>query len=303
MQQLLRILMDIGEEGLMYAILALGLLISYRILNVPDLSVDGTFPLGGAVSAMLLTRGLNPWLSLLASVVAGMAAGLVTGVIHVKLRISALLSGIIVMTMLYSVNLGIVGSSNMGLFDGPSIFNRLPAAWLPSRIGSLRLRSLVVSGLLVLVVKLLLDAYMRTRSGLLLRATGDNQQVTVSLGRDPGLTTILGLSLANGLVALSGGLVTQQQGFFEVSMGVGQMVNGLAAVIIGLALFSRLRGLRLTTMAIFGSLLFKALVTAAINLGLSANNLRLVQGLLFLIILVSSNLMDKEARHATASAR
>ncbi|MDI9470679.1 MAG: ABC transporter permease [Bacillota bacterium] len=303
MEQFVRILIDIGEQGLIFSILALGLLISYRILNTPDLTVDGSFPLGAAVSAALLTRGANPWLALGASLLAGALAGLTTGLLNVKLRITALLSGIIVMTMLYSLNLGIAGTANVGLFNSRNLFNEAPAAWIPARLGSYRIRTMIVAALIVLVVKLLLDLYLATRSGLLLRATGDNQQVTVSLGRDPGLVTILGLTLANSLVSLAGGLLAQQQGFFEISMGTGQMVNGLASVIIGTALFGRIRRLRLTTVAIFGSLIFKALLTIAINLGLSANYMRLMQGLLFLIILVSSNLSDKEARHATASSR
>ncbi len=303
MEQLVRILIDIGEQGLIFSILALGLLISYRILNTPDLTVDGSFPLGAAVSAALLTRGANPWLALAASLLAGAVAGLTTGLLNVKLRITALLSGIIVMTMLYSLNLGIAGTANVGLFNSRNLFSEAPAAWIPARFGPYRIRTMIVAAAIVLSVKFLLDLYLGTRSGLLLRATGDNQQVTVALGRDPGLVTILGLTLANSLVALAGGLLAQQQGFFEISMGTGQMVNGLASVIIGTALFGRVQCLRLTTIAIFGSLIFKGLLTIAINLGLSANYMRLMQGLLFLIILVSSNLSDKEARHATASSR
>ncbi len=303
MERLINILIDIGEQGFIYGVLVLGLLISYKILNIPDLTVDGSFPLGAAVTAVLLTRGVNPWLALLASLAAGMLGGLLTGMLNVKLKISYLLSGIVVMTMLYSVNLVIAGRSNLALFGIDTIFNSGPAAALPEVTGGYRLRTFLLSFILVLIVKLFIDFYLRTRSGLLLRSAGSNQQLVISVARDPGMVRVLGFVLGNGLVALSGGILAQQQGFFELSMGTGQMVNGIASVIIGLIIFRKLSFVRMTTQVIIGSLIYKGLITMAINLGLGANYLKLAQGLLFLAVLLGSNLFDKEARHATASTR
>lgn len=303
MERIFNILIDVGEQGFMYGVLVLGILISYKILNIPDLTVDGSFPLGAAVTAVLLTRGLNPWLALLASLAAGMLGGLVTGLLNVKLKISYLLSGIVVMTMLYSINLVIVGRSNLPLFGIATVFNSGPALLVPAAIGAYRLRTLLLSFVLVIMVKLFIDFYLRTRSGLLLRSVGSNQQLVISVARDPGMVRILGFVIGNGLVALSGGILAQQQGFFELSMGTGQMVNGIASVIIGLILFRKLPFIRMTTQVIVGSIVYKALITLAINLGLGANYLKLAQGILFLAVLLSSNLFDKEARHATASTR
>lgn len=303
MEQVISIFIDIGEQGLIYGVLVLGLLISYRILNIPDLTVDGSFPLGAAVSAVLLTRGVNPWLALFLSLLAGMLAGLSTGLLNVKLKISYLLSGIVVMTMLYSVNLVIAGRSNLPLFDMDTIFNSGPASGIPQTIGAYRLRTLIVSLILIVIVKLFLDFYLQTRQGLLLRSAGSNQQLVIGVGRDPGMVRVLGFVIGNGLVALSGGILAQQQGFFELSMGTGQMVNGIASLIIGVLLFKKSNRIKLTTQVIIGSIIYKALITLAINLGLGANFLKLGQGILFLLILVTSNAFDKEGRHATASTR
>lgn len=303
MNYIINVLINIGEQGTIYAVLVLGLLISYKILNIPDLTVDGSFPLGAAVSAVLLSSGLNPWAALAASLAAGTLAGLTTGILNVKLKISYLLSGIVVMTMLYSVNLLIAGRSNLPLFGMPTIFNSGFASLIPETIGGHRLRTLIVSALLILIIKACLDLFLTTRAGLLLRSAGSNQQVVISVARDPGMVRVLGFVIGNALVALSGGILAQQQGFFELSMGTGQMVNGIASVIIGLILFSKLPIFKNTTQVIIGSVIYKALITIAINLGLGANYLKLAQGILFLAILITSNVFSKEVRHATASAR
>ena len=303
MERLISILIDIGEQGLIYAVLVLGILISYKILNIPDLTIDGSFPLGAAVTAVLLTRGWNPWLALLMSLLAGLMAGLVTGLLNVKLKISYLLSGMVVMTMLYSINLVIVGRSNLPLFDMKTIFNSGLASIIPETVGPFRLRTLVVSFAIVMVVMLFLNFYLKSRQGLLLRSSGSNQQVVISVARDPGMVRVIGFMMGNALVALSGGILAQQQGFFELSMGTGQMVSGIASLMIGTIVCRKLPFIRSTGEAIIGSLLYKAMITVAINLGLPANFLKLAQGLLFLFILFGSNLLDKEARHATASTR
>lgn len=303
MERFINILINIGEQGLIYAVLVMGILISYKILNIPDLTVDGSFPLGAAVSAVLLIRGWNPWLALLASTLAGLVAGLMTGILNVKLKISYLLSGIVVMTMLYSLNLVIAGRSNLPLFGIDTIFNSGVAKLIPETVGPFHLRTLLISLLLVIAVKLFLDFYLNTRQGFLLRASGSNQQLVISVARDPGMVRVIGFMLGNALVALSGGILAQQQAFFELSMGTGQMVSGIASLIIGVIICRRLPFIRTSSQAVIGSIVYKALITVAINLGLPANFLKLAQGLLFLLILISSNLLDKEARHATASTR
>lgn len=283
----LAILLDILEQGLIYGIMALGLYISYKILNFPDLTVDGSFPLGAAVTTLFLMQGANPWLALLAAILAGCLAGLMTGVLHVFLKINELFSGILSMTILYSVNLLIVGRSNQPFFDRDTIFNSLPASLIPSAGRGPDFRVAIVAFVIVIGMKLLLDYFLKTRKGLLLRAAGDNQQVVNAMGIHPGSMKILGLALANGLVALAGAILAQQQGFFEVSMGTGIMVMGLASVIMGTVLFTRISRLSPTTKVLLGAILYKALVSLAINLGAPASMLNLVRGVLFLLILLS----------------
>lgn len=283
----LAILLDILEQGLIYGIMTLGLYISYKILNFPDLTVDGSFPLGAAVTTLFLMQGANPWLALLAAILAGCLAGLMTGVLHVFLKINELFSGILSMTILYSVNLLIVGRSNQPFFDRETIFNSLPASLIPSAGRGPDFRVAIVAFVIVIGMKLLLDYFLKTRKGLLLRAAGDNQQVVNAMGIHPGSMKILGLALANGLVALAGAVLAQQQGFFEVSMGTGIMVMGLASVIMGTVLFTRISRLSPTTKVLLGAILYKALVSLAINLGAPASMLNLVRGVLFLLILLS----------------
>lgn len=281
------ILFDILEQGMIYGIMALGLFISYRILNFPDLSVDGTFPLGAAVTAFLLVRGVNPWLVLPAAFLVGALAGLMTGLFHVLFKINELFSGILTMTVMYSVNLLIVGKSNQPFFDLETIFNVFPADRIPKISRSLNVTVLIVVFLLLTVLKLLLDWFLRTKKGMLLQTAGDNPQVVTAMGINPGLMKILGLALANALVAVSGAVLAQQQGFFEVSMGTGTMVMGLASVIMGSVVFGKIRFLKDTTRVILGAILYKALVALAINLGAPAQMLNLVRGVLFLAILLA----------------
>ena len=246
------ILLGILEEGLIYAILALGVYITYSILDFPDLSVDSTFPLGSAVTAAMLVAGLPAPAALCVSFLGGVLAGTVTGLIHVKLKVVDLLSGIIVMTGLYSINLQIAGGANLAFFGSSTIFdNSLTAPLWASPAGDFTV--VIISLIAVILVKLLLDAYLKTRSGYLLRAAGDNDTLVTSLAKDKGTVKIIGLALANGLVALSGSIYCQKQGFFEISTGTGSMVIGLASVIIGTKLFRRASFMKTTTAVIIGS--------------------------------------------------
>lgn len=284
-------------QGLIYALLSYGIYITYKILDFPDLTVDGSFPLGAAVTAVLLVKGFNPYLTLLIAMAAGALAGLATGIIHVRLKVRDLLAGIITMTALFSINLQI-GGSNLSVERGiDTIFTAQPTMLLFGSV-SLMYRKLIVAFILALIFKLLLDAYLKTKSGMLLRAVGDNSALVTSLAKDNGRVKILGLVLANALVALSGAIVCHEQRSFSATMGTGQMVFGLATVIIGTTLFRKLDFVKGTTAVVIGSILYKACIQIAIVAGLPANLLKLVTAVLFLIILVLGGMKDKVTQSA-----
>lgn len=284
-------------QGLIYALLSYGIYITYKILDFPDLTVDGSFPLGAAVTAVLLVKGFNPYLTLLVAIAVGALAGLATGIIHVRLKVRDLLAGIITMTALFSINLQI-GGSNLSVERGiDTIFTAQPTMLLFGSV-SLMYRKLIVAFILVLLFKLLLDAYLKTKSGMLLRAVGDNSALVTSLAKDNGRVKILGLVLSNALVALSGAIVCQEQRSFSATMGTGQMVFGLATVIIGTTLFRKLDFVKGTTAVVIGSILYKACIQIAIVAGLPANLLKLVTAVLFLIILVLGGMKGKVTQSA-----
>lgn len=276
-------------QGFIYALLSYGIYITYRILDFPDLTVDGSFPLGAAVTAVLLVNGVNPFVTLPVSIAVGAVAGLVTGLIHVRLRVRDLLAGIITMTALYSINLQIAGSNLTVDRETDTIFTAAP---IMAIMGDLPLlyRKFIVTLLIALMVKLVLDWYFKTKSGLLLRAVGDNAALVTSLAKDKGRVKILGLVLANALVALCGCLVCHEQRAFSSTMGTGQMVFGLAAVIIGTTLFRKLSFVKGTTAVVVGSTVYKICIQLAISAGLPANLLKLITALLFLCILVVGNM-------------
>ena len=276
-------------QGLIYALLSYGIFITYKILDFPDLTVDGSFPLGAAVTAVLLVNGFNPYLALIVAMICGALAGLVTGIIHVRLKVRDLLAGIITMTALFSINLQI-GGSNLAVERAiDTIFTAKPTMLL---FGSLSLiyRKLIVAFILALLVKLILDVYLNTKSGMLLRAVGDNSALVTSLAKDNGSVKILGLVIANALVALSGAVVCQEQRAFSSTMGTGQMVFGLATVIIGTTLFRKVGFVKGTTAVVIGSILYKACIQIAIIAGLPANLLKLITAVLFLVILILGNM-------------
>ena len=284
-------------QGLIYALLSYGIYITYKILDFPDLTVDGSFPLGAAVTAVLLVKGFNPYLTLLVAMAVGALAGLATGIIHVRLKVRDLLAGIITMTALFSIHLQI-GGSNLSVERGiDTIFTAQPTMLLFGSV-SLMYRKLIVAFILALLFKLLLDAYLKTKSGMLLRAVGDNSALVTSLAKDNGRVKILGLVLANALVALSGAIVCQEQRSFSATMGTGQMVFGLATVIIGTTLFRRLDFVKGTTAVVIGSILYKACIQIAIIAGLPANLLKLITAVLFLVILVVAGTKGKVTQGA-----
>ncbi|HKM33975.1 MAG TPA: ABC transporter permease [Lachnospiraceae bacterium] len=284
-------------QGLIYALISYGVYITYTILDFPDLSVDGSFPLGGAVTAVLLINGVNPYLTLLVAIVSGALAGLCTGLIHVKLHVRDLLSAIITMTALFSINLQI-GGSNLAIDRSiDTIFNAAPTMALLGNY-SLLIRKLIVSFLIIIVVKIVLDLYLKTKSGLLLRAVGDNKTLVTTLAKNAGNVKILGLVIANSLVALAGSVVCQEQRSFSATMGIGQVVFALATVIIGISLFKRLSFIKGTTAVVVGSIIYKACIQLAINIGLPSNLLKLVTAVLFLLVLVLSSRKGEEIIHA-----
>lgn len=275
-------------QGLIYSLLSYGIYITYKILDFPDLTVDGSFPLGAAVTAVLLVRGVNPYLTLLCAFVVGAVAGFVTGFIHVRLKVRDLLAGIITMTALFSINLQIAGSNLSVERAIDTVFTAKPTMALFGGL-SLTVRKLVVCFIIALILKIIIDLYFKTKSGLLLRAVGDNSLLVTTLAKDKGSVKMLGLVIANALVALSGSVVCQEQRSFSSTMGTGQMVFGLAAVIIGTTLFKKLSFVKGTTAVIVGSTVYKACIQIAINLGLPANLLKLITAVLFLVILVLGN--------------
>lgn len=281
----MNIIIGVLEEGFIYAIIALGLYISYKILDFPDMTVDGSFPLGGAVTAFLLTVNVSPIAAMLLAACTGAVAGVVTGIIHVKFHVRDLLSGIIVMTGLYSINLRIAGKANVPLFSKHTIFSSPLAN--EAAPGPLKpYMTVLIIFLILIICKLLLDAYLKTKSGYLLRATGDNATLVTSIAKDKGLVKIVGLSIANSLAALGGSVYVMQKEVFDINMGTGTVVIALASVIIGTKLFAHINIVKKTTAVIIGSVIYKACVSVAISLGMPASDLKLIMALLFLAVLI-----------------
>ena len=262
-------------------------------MDFPDLSIDGTFPLGACVTAVLILQGVNPWIACVGAFVCGAAAGCVTGFLNIKLRISDLLCGILVMTGLYSVNLMITGGqATVQFYNRDMIFTSGAAELLPS--GEYRIILVVL--ICAIVVKLLLDVYLKTKSGLLLRAAGSNPQYVISLGRDPGRMKMIGLAISNGCAALSGGLLSQQTETANIASGTGMVVMALASVIIGTSLFQRARFMKSNLAVVLGAILYKASLVIAMQLGLPAHFLKLLMALIFTAALVSNNVFSKKGK-------
>lgn len=260
------------EQGFIFAIMAIGVYITYKILDFPDLSVDGTFALGAAVTATALLKEVNPFVALVLSFAAGLLAGGFTGILHVKLKITNLLSGILVMIGLYSINLRIMGKANVPLFSQNTIFSN-------------KVSPVIIAVLFVILTKISLDLFLKTKLGFILKATGDNPQMVTSLGIDIGRIKIIGLMLSNGFVALAGSIMAQYQRFSDASMGTGIIVIGLASVILGECVFRKTSILVGTTAAILGSILYKGSVGLALNLGFPPTDLKLITCLIVVVAL------------------
>ncbi|GAA6325581.1 ABC transporter permease [Fusobacterium ulcerans] len=260
------------EQSFIFAVMVLGVYISYKILDFPDMTVDGSFPLGAAVAAASIVKGVNPILALILAMAAGAAAGFITGMIHVKLRVTNLLAGIIVMTGLYSINLRIMGKSNIPLFSVKHLFNGNVSA-------------IVVVAVILLIVKLGMDFLLKTKFGFALKALGDNESLIISLGLNEKTLKIYGLMLANSLVALSGAVLAQYQGFADVGMGTGTIITGLASIIIGDALFGKKKVIKISMMVIFGTIIYRTIIALSLKVGMNASDLKLITSALVVIII------------------
>ncbi|ANY67047.1 ABC transporter permease [Paenibacillus sp. BIHB 4019] len=261
------------ELGLIYALMALGVYITYRILDFPDLTVEGSFTTGGGIAMILITNGMSPWVATIAAFGGGAAAGAITGLLHTKGKINGLLSGIIMMIALYSINLRIMGKPNVSVYGMDTIFTT-------SNV-------LVIVVIVVIVTKLLLDLFLHTDLGLSLRATGDNERMIRSFGSNTDTTKIIGISLSNALVALSGALFAQQSTAADISMGIGVIVVGLASVIIGEAIFGARKVFWATLAVVLGSIVYRIIITIAYRVEwLKASDLKLITAVIVIVALV-----------------
>ena len=288
------------ELGLIYAVVALGVYLTFRILDFPDLTVDGSFTTGAATAAVLITNDVPVALALLAAFVVGCLAGLVTGLLHTKGRIDGLLAGILTMIALYSINLRIMGKANIPLLGQDTLFTWLADMGLARSIGSI-----VVLFLGVFVLKLVIDWFLHTDLGLALQATGDNEEMIRSYGVSTDRMKILGLMLSNGLVGLCGALLAMYQGFADISMGIGLILVGLASVIVGQAIFGQRTVFMATLAVIVGAVLYRIIIQLALNAGLNPNDMKLISALLVVLALLLPRFgfakrLSLRSRHTTA---
>jgi putative ABC transport system permease protein len=268
------------EQGLVFGIMALGVYITFKVLDFPDLTVDGSFPLGAAVASILIFNGANPFFASLLSAAAGMAAGYITGLLNTKGKITGLLAGILTMTALYSVNLRVMGRSNVTLLNARTIFTYIESWGIPHQWVFMAAFVLVS-----IVIKILLDSFLKTQLGFALRATGDNPGMARALGVNTDAMKMMGLSISNGLVAFSGALAAQYQGFSDIGMGIGTIVSGLASVIIGEMLIGEKSISFATFSALLGSFIYRLSVGIALRLGFAATDLKLLTTVLVIAAL------------------
>lgn len=291
---ILNFTIDVVSQGLAYSILAIGVLLTYQVLDYADLTVEGSFPLGAAAGAMCITHNINPFLSLIVAFFAGMIAGYATGFLHVKCKISSLLSGILVMTGLYSINLAVAqDQSRIVLFTYDTIFtygDKISqnfsgdmAVWIK------KLWPIFILLVIVIIMKLLIDWFLDTKYGFLMRIAGDNPQLISSLGQDLGHIKMNGLAISNGYAGVSGAVVSQLLRYFDVQLGAGMIVMGLASVIIGLTVFKRIKIFGFTTSVILGAITYRLTIALALNLGLPPNYMKLVMSVIFIAVLVLGN--------------
>jgi len=296
----LNVLLTILQQGLCYALVAMGVYISYKILDFPDLTVDSSFPLGGVVCIFLVQAGCPFIVALLCAFVAGGLAGLITGLLHVKAKISNLLSGIITMTGLLSINMAISKGRTLIPYSGSTtIFNNAFIKLFGSDIHIQALGKILILVIVVVLLKIILDLFLKTKTGFMLRAVGNNEQMCTSLGSDCGTYKILGLVIANAMVGLAGAIYGQYMNYFDNTSGTGMVVIALASVIIGCALFKNAKHIKGTTAVIVGAIIYTAALNVVIAIGVPTTYLKLVMAVIFAIILVLNGFVlnkDKKAR-------
>ena len=295
------VLLNILQQGLCYSIVALGVYISYKILNFPDLTVDSSFPLGGVVSIFLISAGCPYLLALLLSFIAGGIAGFITGFLHVKCKINGLLSGIITMTALLSINIALSkGRTLVPYNDSKTLFNNNFIDLFGDNLRIQAIGNIIILVIIVVVVKVVLDLYLQTKRGFMLRAIGNNEQMGISLGVNIGTYKVLGLVLANGMVGLAGAIYSQYMRYFDNTSGTGMVVIALASVIIGVAIFRKVRIVKGTTAAIVGALIYTAALNIVIAIGVPTTYLKLFMALAFALVLILNNSIgDKKKKGGT----
>ncbi|MFC4402113.1 ABC transporter permease [Gracilibacillus xinjiangensis] len=295
------------EAGIIYALMALGVYLSFRILDFPDLTVDGSFVTGGAVAAISIVNGVPPVLATFYAFVAGFIAGMITGILNTKGKINPLLSGILMMIALYSINLRIMGKSNVALLNEPTIFKQMEGFWgslgidswlnnIVTALGASNVPgtwSIVIMMIIItLVIKFLTDYFLKTEVGLALRATGDNEKMIRSFSANTDILTIVGLGISNALVALSGAFIAQYGGFTDIGMGIGMIVIGLASVIIGEALFGTKTIARTTLAVIGGAIVYRIVLTLALKFDfLEAGDTKLITAIIVIAALITPKLI------------
>lgn len=310
------------ESGFIYAIMAIGVYLTFRILDFPDLTVDGSFVTGGAVTAISIINGVPPMLATFFGALAGFIAGSITGILHTKGKVNALLSGILMMIALYSINLRIMGKPNLSLSREPTLKKQFIDIWEKTGIDGVMNNALTAMGLerlpstwgvifimivLILIIKFAIDYFLKTEVGLALRATGNNQTMSRSFSANTDTLIILGLGISNGLVALSGSLITQHGGFTDVGMGIGMIIIGLASVIIGEALFGVKTVAKATMAVILGAVIYRIVVALALRVGfLETGDMKLITAVLVIAALVTPKIIqgqrEKKRRLAKRTA-
>lgn len=281
----MEIIVGVLVQGLILSIMVLGVYISYKILDFPDLSVDGSFSLGASIIAITLKSGISPILGSVLALFAGVTAGLLTGILHVKLKISNLLSGILVMGILYSLNLRIMGKANIPIFSETNIF--------------FDFNPLIVTLILVIILKVIIDIFLKTGLGYALKGVGDNPQMIKSLGVEIGKIKILGLMISNGLVAFSGSMMAQYQGFSDISMGIGTLILGIASIIIGTSIIKSGKFIKQTSSVIIGTLIYQITIYLAMNIGLTPVDLKMVTSFVIILFITVGSKNNSESNKGT----
>lgn len=268
-------LLSILQQSFIFSIMVMGVYITYKILNFPDLSADGSFTLGASVSAALIIKGVNPYISLVIAMLAGGVAGAITGFLNVKLKIKDILSGILVMVGLYSINLRIMGVSNVSLFNYETIFSN----------GNIMIINLII----LILSAVLFTLFFKTKLGYVMKGTGDNENMIISLGLDTGKIKILALSISNGMIALSGGILAQYQGFSDINMGTGTVVMGLASIVLAYSIFRNIHFLNASVICIIGTFLYRTSIALSLKLGFNPSDLKLISTIIVVIALTFGN--------------